>query len=200
MTETPVKIKPKDRPHYVSNPVLYKAFVEWYGAIETAKLEDKPEPPIPPYIAESLYKICTRLAYSPNFFNYSYREDMIGDAIVNVIKSVKNFNIEKGDNPFSFFTTIAKHAFIRRIKEEKSEAAIKGDLLRDLPMEDLFDVSDTSDESLQMQNQYLEFLREHSYHPHGKDEDVSQSIDHPGALDEFMEDEEELLFVGNTDE
>ena len=46
---------------------------------------------------------------------------MIGDAVVNMIAAVKNkkFNLESTSNPFSYFTTIAYHAFINRIKKEK---------------------------------------------------------------------------------
>ena len=46
---------------------------------------------------------------------------MIGDAIVKMIAAVKNkkFNLDSTSNPFSYFTTIAYHAFINRIKKEK---------------------------------------------------------------------------------
>ena len=46
---------------------------------------------------------------------------MIGDAIVKMWTAITNkkFNIESEYNPFSYFTTIAFHAFINRIKKEK---------------------------------------------------------------------------------
>jgi len=46
---------------------------------------------------------------------------MIGDAVVKMIAAVKNkkFRIDSPSNPFSYFTTIAYHAFINRIKKEK---------------------------------------------------------------------------------
>ena len=46
---------------------------------------------------------------------------MIGDAVVKMVAAVKNkkFNLESTSNPFSYFTTIAYHAFINRIKKEK---------------------------------------------------------------------------------
>ena len=31
----------------------------------------------------------------------------------------KKYNLDSGNNPFSYFTTIAFHAFINRIKKEK---------------------------------------------------------------------------------
>jgi len=72
-------------------------------------------------LAESTSKIAIGLSYSPNFINYSYKDEMIGDAVVKMIAAVKNkkFNLEATSNPFSYFTTIAYHAFINRIKKEK---------------------------------------------------------------------------------
>lgn len=66
-------------------------------------------------------KIATGLSYSTNFINYTYKDDMIGDALIKMYSAVKNkkYNFDSNSNPFSYFTTIAFHAFINRIKKEK---------------------------------------------------------------------------------
>lgn len=71
-------------------------------------------------VADSIYKIANRLAFAPNFINYTYREEMVGDAVVRMIEALttKKFDPLKG-NPFSYFTKIAFHAFCNRIKKEK---------------------------------------------------------------------------------
>tara|TARA_R110000751_G_scaffold147516_1_gene252138 strand:+ start:62 stop:580 length:519 start_codon:yes stop_codon:yes gene_type:complete len=76
---------------------------------------------IPDHLAESVYKIAVGLSFAPNFINYSYKDDMVGDAVVKMFAALKfkKFNIDTGNNPFSYFTTIAFHAFINRIKKEK---------------------------------------------------------------------------------
>ena len=66
---------------------------------------------------------------------------MIGDAVVKMVAAVKNkkFKIDSPSNPFSYFTTIAYHAFINRIKKEKKyretiadyQEQIYGDLARE---------------------------------------------------------------------
>lgn len=162
-----VKIKPKEKPHYVSNKDLYEAYCEWHKSIIRSQKEEKPEPPIPNYIAESILKICTRLSYRPNFINYSYREEMIGDALENCIKTAKNFNPAKSTNPFSFITTIAYNAFLRRIEMEKKQAYVKGRLIEELPMEELMDIQDHDEDTMQRHNQFIDFLRENSYIPSG---------------------------------
>ena len=48
----------------------------------------------------------------------TYKDDMIGDAIENCIRYVKNFDIDKNRNAFGYVSTIAYYAFVRRIKKE----------------------------------------------------------------------------------
>jgi hypothetical protein len=72
-------------------------------------------------LAQMISKIANRLAFAPNFINYSYREDFIGDATIKMFAALKNkkFKINKGYNAFSYFTKIAFNAFCNRIKREK---------------------------------------------------------------------------------
>ena len=51
---------------------------------------------------------------------------MIGDAIVKMFSALKNhkFRLDTGFSPFSYFTTIAFHAFINRIKKENKHHAM----------------------------------------------------------------------------
>lgn len=161
--EVVTRIKPKDKPYYVSNPELYKVYCDWHAAISAAKLTGAEEPQIPKFIAESILKISTRLAFRPNFMNYSFRDDMIGDAIENCIRTAKNFNPEKSNNPFSFITTIAWHAFVRRIQAEQKQTVIKSKIIEDLPIEDFLDVQEVDEDTMSQHNQFVEFLRENSF-------------------------------------
>ena len=102
--------KPNKKTYYVNPKRFLQLLKEYY---ESDDLVEE--------LAESTSKIAVGLSYSPNFINYSYKDEMIGDAIVKMIAAVKNkkFNLESTSNPFSYFTTIAYHAFINRIKKEK---------------------------------------------------------------------------------
>ena len=103
--------KPKKTEYYIDPAVFKQQLVEYYK--DSTKNES--------LIAESINKIAHGLSYSSNFINYTYKDEMIGDAIVKMFTAVKNkkFNVESEHNPFSYFTTIAFHAFINRIKKEK---------------------------------------------------------------------------------
>ena len=80
-----VKEKSK-KPHYVDNKVFLAAMLEWKDEVNEAESEGEDIPPIPEYIGECFYKIATHLSYRPNFINYTYREEMIGDGIENCIQ------------------------------------------------------------------------------------------------------------------
>jgi hypothetical protein len=110
-TEAPKKkIRPRDKVHYVNSREFEEEIRVYYN---TGKISEK--------LGESLTKIANGLSYAPNFINYSYKDDMIGDAIVKMFSALRNkkFRLDSGFSPFSYFTTIAFHAFINRIKKEK---------------------------------------------------------------------------------
>ena len=102
--------KPKKTEFYVDPAVFKQQLVDYYKTNV-----------IPYELADCLNKIATGLSYSSNFINYSYRDEMVGDAIVKMYTAIKNkkFDIKSEHNPFSYFTTIAFNAFINRIKKEK---------------------------------------------------------------------------------
>lgn len=72
-------------------------------------------------LATMISKIAHKLSYAPNFINYTYRDEMVGDAVVRMMKALiaKKYTHNKGSNPFSYFTKIAFNAFRNRIKREK---------------------------------------------------------------------------------
>ena len=122
----------KKKPHYVNNKEFLQAMVEWNDRCKQAKKEGKPQPPITNYIGECFLKIANHLSYRPNFINYTYREEMISDGIENCLQYVHNFNPEKSDNPFAYFTQIIYYAFLRRIQKEKKQAHVKNKYIENM--------------------------------------------------------------------
>jgi len=115
--------------HYVNNKEFFVAMVEWKVLVNQANQQDDPRPPIGEYIGDCFVKIAEHLSYRPNFVNYPFREEMIGDGIENCLMYAHNFNPEKSKNPFSYFTQIIYYAFLRRIEKEKKQNYIKYKLL-----------------------------------------------------------------------
>lgn len=116
--------QPKRR-NYVNNPEFLEAIVKYKKLCQEAEDSGDDPPRVPNYIGECLYQIATRLATKPNFSGYTYKDEMISDGLENAIQALGNFNPEKSQNPFAYFTQIIWYAFLRRIDKEKKQLYIK---------------------------------------------------------------------------
>ena len=124
------KVKPKDKPHYVNNAQFSQSVVDYCTLVQEAKKNESPLPVIPDYIATCFLKICEGLSHKANFVRYTYREEMVMDAVENCLKAIENYNIEAATrtgkpNAFAYFTQISWFAFLRRIEKEKKQQDIK---------------------------------------------------------------------------
>lgn len=103
---------------YVDNKKLTKELGVWAKAArDKIDCGEKPDK-MTDYIAECVFLICNNMSFKSSFINYTYKEEMIGDAIENCVRYIKNFDIEKNQNAFGYVSTIAYYAFIRKIKKE----------------------------------------------------------------------------------
>mgnify|MGYP001410189677 CR=1 FL=1 len=118
--------------HYVNNKEFLEAMKAYKKSVNKAKREKKEKPPVTDYIGSCFLKIANHLSYRPNFINYTYREEMISDGIENCLQYVHNFNPEKSDNPFAYFTQIIYYAFLRRIQKEKKQAHVKNKYIENM--------------------------------------------------------------------
>ena len=107
-----------------------------------AKDNDIEPPPIPDYAGECFLKIAEKLSHRPNFINYAFREEMVSDGIENCVMYANNFNPEKSQNPFAYFTQIIYYAFLRRISQEKKQLEIKNKILEKSNFDEVFDSND----------------------------------------------------------
>ena len=123
-------MKPKDRPHYVNNAQFSQAVVDYVTIVREAKGKEQQVPIVPDYIAYCFLKIAEGLSHKSNFIRYTYREEMVMDAVENCLKAVENYNLEAATrsgkpNAFAYFTQISWYAFLRRIAKEKKQQDIK---------------------------------------------------------------------------
>lgn len=111
--------------HYVDNKKFLEALTEYRQSVLDAEASGEDRPRVTEYIGECFLLIAQRLSYRPNFMNYTYKDDMISDGIENALAYIDNFNPEKSNNPFAYFTQIIYYAYIRRIQKEKRQTYIK---------------------------------------------------------------------------
>lgn len=108
--------------HYINNKDFVKALVE-YKEICSRVNRQKPRPS--DYIGKCIMQICQKLSYKSNFGQYTYRDEMEMDAIESCVHAIGNFDINKTENAFGYFTMVAWTAMVRRILAEKKQNAIK---------------------------------------------------------------------------
>lgn len=133
--ETPVKkkaapakkatkkaVKPPAKPRqkkYVNNGDLLK---EIEKSRKQGKMTDE--------LAKMLMELCTRYSTHPDYANiYSYKQDMVSFALMTLCKVWVRFDPAKSNNPFAYFTQIARHAFYQYLNSEKKQRTVKDEVL-----------------------------------------------------------------------
>lgn len=116
--------------HYVNNKEFSQSVVDYVNTVNEAREAEKNEPIVTEYIGTCFLKIAEGLSHKPNFYSYTYREEMVMDAVENCIKAIMNYDIKKATrtglpNAFAYFTQISYYAFLRRIAKEKKQQDIK---------------------------------------------------------------------------
>ena len=121
------KMSKAPRKHYINNKDFFAAILDHKEKVNRAQELGLPKPRISDYCGECIYQIATRLATKPCYVNYSFRSEMISDAIENCIMYFDTFNPYlrnsegKPYSAFAYVTQICLKAFHRRIAKEKRQ-------------------------------------------------------------------------------
>ena len=116
--------------HYVNNADFSQAVVDYVSTVNEAKETKIEIPKVPDYVAQCFLRIAEGLSHKANFIRYTYREEMVMDAVENCLKAINNYDIEAATRTgkpkaFAYFTQITWYAFLRRIAKEKKQQEIK---------------------------------------------------------------------------
>jgi hypothetical protein len=92
-----MKTKPEKRQsvHYVNNKEFSSAVVDYVKKASEATTAGKEPPRISDYIGECFMKIAEGLSHKPSYIRYSFRDEMVMDAVENCVKAIANFDREK---------------------------------------------------------------------------------------------------------
>lgn len=131
--------------HYVNNKEFLIALIEYRRQLRLSEERGDPKPQITNYLGECFLKIATHLSFKPNFVNYIFKDDMISDGVENCVQYIHNFDPEKSQNPFAYFTQIIHYAFLRRIQKEKKQLEIKNKILERTGFDEVFFDDNTID-------------------------------------------------------
>jgi hypothetical protein len=128
----PAKRKAK---YYLTNADLLPAVLE---SIKVGRITDK--------LARMLMLLTDRYSRKANFVGYSYREDMVSAALINLCQNQNalKFNPEKSSNPFAFYTTAIKNSFLQYMLEEKKQRYIRDTLLTEAGQDASYSFNESS--------------------------------------------------------
>jgi hypothetical protein len=129
--EVKVKTNRKRVPkNYINNQDFLQALTHHKEATLLALRDGKAKPRIPDYVGECFMKLAEGLSRRPNFYGYSFRDEMVSDGIENCLMYLNNFDPTKQNsrgyvNAFGYFTHVLWWCFVRRIQKEKKQQYIK---------------------------------------------------------------------------
>lgn len=194
----------KQNIHYVNNREFSNAVVEYCKILESAKQNSEELPKIPDYIAHCFLKIAEGLSHKSNFIRYTYREEMVMDAVENCLKAILNYDIQAATrtgkpNAFAYFTQITWYAFLRRIAKEKKQQEIKMKYLTTSGIENFLTTGEGDDASQYIVGHFVDTLRDRIGRVKTFDSEVKEyvksekkkkrSVNADSDLTEFMHEE-----------
>lgn len=165
--------------HYVNNREFSQAVVDYCTELDKAKKNEQPLPIVPDYIASCFLKIAEGLSHKSNFIRYTYREEMVMDAVENCLKAIENYNIEaatRSGNPnaFAYFTQISWFAFLRRIAKEKKQQDIKIKYMASSGVEEFIMTNEGDIASQQAVQAFVDTLRDRIDKVKEKDTEIKE--------------------------
>ena len=160
-------IAPKKRQgaHYVNNADFSQAVVDYVTEANAARKDKVEVPKVPAYVAQCFLRIAEGLSHKSNFSRYTYREEMVMDAVENCLKAINNYNLEAATrtgkpNAFAYFTQISWFAFLRRIAKEKKQQDVKLKYLEKSGIENFVDLDLADEAAGNIINSFVDGLRD----------------------------------------
>ena len=151
--------------HYVNNADFSQAVVDYVTQIREAEKNKKEIPIVPNYVAQCFLRIAEGLSHKSNFSRYTYREEMVMDAVENCLRAVQNYNLETATrtgkpNAFAYFTQISWFAFLRRIAKEKKQQDVKLKYLSKSGIENFVDLELADEAAGQVISTFVDSLKD----------------------------------------
>lgn len=164
----------KESNHYIDKEEFTEEMHDHAVECRAAKDAGLPMPRCPESIGEKFWLIATNVSNKGNFYNYPFKDEMICDALENMVRYRYNYDKAKGA-AFSYFTQYAIYAFISRIKSEKKELSKKAKWVQKIAIHEVIPhVLNDQDVSVDFKNDYLDWLI--GYYDERLDEDEKSKL------------------------
>ena len=118
---------------------------------------------------------------------------MISDGIENCLQYCSNFNPDKSNNPFAYFTQIIYYAFIRRIQKEKKQQHIRHKIIENMSV-DVLAVGEDME-----QGQFVDYLQKNFLPAEDVYKPKKKKKSEPKGLEKFYDDEGDDINENSAD-
>lgn len=124
--------------HYVDNKLFYAALVERKRQVEEANAKGEEPPRVSEYIGQCISFIAHKFSNHRWFNGYSYKDELVSDAILVCMEKIDKFDPEITSNPFAYFTQISYREFQKRLEAERKQDRVKKSIIKNIDVDDLF--------------------------------------------------------------
>jgi hypothetical protein len=100
----------------------------WQGGLKTGHF-CRDHGSMTPKLARMFMMLCDRYAMRGNWRGYTYRDEMKGQALLQLSQVGLQFDESKSNNPFSYYTATVTNSFTRILNTEKRNQNIRDDIL-----------------------------------------------------------------------
>ncbi len=76
-------------------------------------------------LGRMIMMIAENLSSKGSFSGYTWKKDMVSEAVLTCLKYIKNFDETKSSNAFAYITQICKNSFLTYIKDQNKHSDIK---------------------------------------------------------------------------
>jgi len=83
-------------------------------------------------LAKMFMMLTHKYARRPCFSSYTYKDDMISDALTSLCQNALKFDLVRFNNPFAYYTTCINNSFLQFLNNEKKHRRIRDQLLIDI--------------------------------------------------------------------
>jgi len=128
--------KAKSKQYYISNAEFLEEMKKYN---ETGIVSNR--------LAEIVILLCDRIGTHRWFCGYTYLDEMKAEARVKVMEKLPNFDVNIGQNPYAYYTSIIFNAFRAYLKAEKRQADIKDELKMEYGLDPSYNYEDRHDNS-----------------------------------------------------
>src|SRR5574343_313413 len=145
-------------------------------------------------LANMMIMLTKRYANRPCFYGYTYKEDMIAEALANLCQNALKFNPEKSSNPFAYYTSCINNSFLQFLGTEKRHRRIRDQLLVDIGENPSFNFQEESKQSqYELKNDFDDLKNEMIEAKNRLDQDAAYAAAKEAAKAASLIDQDEIV-------